>query len=159
MALGLTQLMPEDTIESEEGLYRRVPSNQGKYAIVEGRLRFSSTAFNDPGRKPSVDRAKLRNSPEETKWDPTDGVVSLVAFEVRAIKVENTEATKDDPSHYSVDIVPRPIPAGNPEQLPENMAHAQIESDPVMASGSRFRKLKEALAQIADHRGWLVEPS
>lgn len=151
--------MPADRVDNDDELYRRVPSNQGKYSIVEGKLRFSTTAFNDPGRKPSVDRAKLRNSPDETKWDAADGVVSLVASEIRAIKVENTGATQDDPSHYSVDVIPRPITVDNPEGLPENMAHAQIESAPVMTSNNRFRKLKEALALLADNRGWLIEPT
>ena len=37
-------------------------------------------------------------------------------------------------------------------------AHSQVESTPIL-SESRFKKLKEALARIAEKRGWLVSPA
>lgn len=151
--------MPVGDVENEDELYRRVPNAPGMYSLVDGKLRFSSTAFNDRTQKPSVDRAKLRGSPNETKLAVTDGVISLVALEIRAISIENVDAAEGEPPQYSVDVIPRPIPVNNPDGLPENRAHAQVETTPLLASPSRFKKLKEALAILASNREWAIEPS
>lgn len=151
--------MPEDRVENDDELYRRIPNAPGMYSVVDGKLHFSSTAFNDRGHKPSVDRAKLRSSPCETKLAVTDGVISLFAVEIRDISIENVGAAVDEPPNYSVDVIPRPVLFDNPEGLPENKAHAQVETNPILASPSRFKKLKEALAILASNRDWIVKPS
>jgi len=85
----------------------------------------------------------------------------LIAAEVRAI----SSVALDEPiaeagrTHYAIDVLARPIFAGNPEGEPENLSHAQIEADPAYRSKSRFRKLKEALALLANNRGWAIKPS
>lgn len=149
--------MLEDYIENDEDLYRRVPNDPNMFPIVDGKIRFSTTVFNSPDHKPSVDRAKLRSSPSETKLTHTDGIISLLTSEVRAISIENRNVGAS--KTYSVDVIPRPIPLAILEGLPENKAHAQIETDPDLASGSRFKKLKEALALMASRNGWTVKPS
>lgn len=152
--------MSGDFIENHEEVYRRVPCDRNMYSMVDGKVKFSSTAFNDPGRRPSVDRATLRDSPADTKNDATDGIVSLRTGDIRAIYVEITNPEENgQKKNYYVDVVSRPVKKDNPDGLPENLAHSQVESDPFMASTSRFRKLKEALAFLASARGWCVDPS
>ena len=151
--------MPEDHIENGESLYRRIKSDPSMFPIIDGKQRFSSTVFNSPDHKPSVDRAKLRSSPSETKVAITDGVITLLTADVRAISIENTSADPGASKTYSVDVIPRPVPVDNPDGLAENKAHAQIEADPILASPSRFKKLKEALALLASQNGWSIKPS
>lgn len=152
--------MGDEIVGNDETLYRRVSFGRNLYQIVDGRLRFSSTAFNDAaGSKPSVDRAVLRTGPEETKLLNTDGVTSLVTSAVRGIAVENLTPNGKSlilSSSYQIDVLARPIVAGGTER--ENLAHAQIESEPEFLTKSRFNRLKEALAQLATARGWLIEP-
>ncbi len=150
-----------DFIANGEVLYRRVPNAPGLYSTLpNGDLRLSSTAFNDRGEKPSVDRAILRLSPEETKHEVKDGVVTLGASEIRSIvNIADTEAIDGEPLDYAIDVLYRPILAGNPEGDAENLAHAQIEAAPAFKASSRFKKLKEALAVMASKHGWLVSPS
>jgi len=151
--------MPCDFVADDEVLYRRVPNTTSHFAYPEGRLHISSSAFNDPARKPSVDRARLRgNKPNLTKVRPTDGVVSLIARDVRAIaNVVQQDQLGEVRQRHSVDVAPAPLePCG---QAPGNPAHALIVTDPALASNSAFDRLKESLARLATDRGWLVEPS
>lgn len=150
--------MPGDQVGDDEELYRRVPHDPSFFTNVDGRLRISSSAFNDPGQKPSVDRAKLRAGPHETKKHLTDGIVLLAANEVRAIR-DISRSGNAAPSVYEIDVIPRPIVQGNPQGEPENLAHAQIEANPTFETQGRFKKLKEKLALLASQRGWLVTPS
>ncbi|WP_371142387.1 hypothetical protein [Burkholderia cepacia] len=146
-----------DTVDDAEALYRRAP--KGCIAYEDGKERISTTAFNDRNNKPSVDRAKLRNSPEDTKHAPTDGIIELSAAEVRGIRdVEITDPQTQPPTYYVVDVVPRPVDADEEQGIKENPAHAQIEATPHADANSRFRKIKEALAVIANQRGWLIRP-
>lgn len=151
---------PEDQVTDDEQLYRRIPNSREFFSVVDGEPRFSSSAFNDRKHKPSVNRSKIRPDPCETKADPADGITSLIAVEVRAITtIKNEGALPNDPELYGIDVIPRPIPADNPDGLPENLAHAQIESNPEFKTSSRFKKLKEALALLANKRGWVIDPS
>lgn len=146
-------------VADDERLYRRVRADWAP--LKDGARRISSQAFNDTGRKPSVDRASLRTSPDETKIDATDGVASLEARQVRGIDsvIVNPNAPPDDRRPYRVDVHPRPIPPfGDAGDVP-NPAHAQIESDPAIDSGSRFNKLKDALTRIAAANGWVIPPT
>lgn len=75
-------LASDAPIGDEEILYRAV-ANEARYFPVdaEGNTRISSTAFNDAGRRPSVDRAALcPGGPEETRarFRAGSGVLSLV---------------------------------------------------------------------------------
>jgi hypothetical protein len=144
-------------VDDAESLYRRAPKDS--IAYEEGAERISSTAFNDRYNKPSVDRAKLRNSPEETKDQPTDGIIELSAAEVRGIsEVEITDPKTNPPAYYVVDVLPRPVEQDVEKSIKANLAHAQIEATPHAQANSRFRKIKEALAVIANERGWLIRP-
>jgi len=151
--------MPVDHIEDGENLYRRIPNDPSMFPIADGKQRFSTTVFNSPDQKPSVDRAKLRNNPSETKRVITDGVISLLTADVRKISIVNTSDILNAPKVYSVNVISRPICIGNLEGLPVNEAHAQIETDPILASSSRFKKLKEALAYLASQNDWTIKPS
>lgn len=146
-----------DPIDDTEVLYRSVRNKVDFYKIIDGAVKFSSTAFNDKGQRPSVDRAALRNAPEDTKLYPTDGIAQILATEVR--KVEVPVKAEDPATCFKVDVIYRPVPADNPEGEKENPAHSQIEADPEITIPRRFEKIKEALARAATRYGWLVEPS
>ncbi|MBF3898958.1 hypothetical protein ISI01_26155 [Burkholderia pseudomallei] len=150
--------MADDSVQNDEHLYRRVPNIPSMFSTVNGKLQLSSSAFNDPGsngsqKRPSVDRAKLRNfDPAQSKTAPTQGIVGLVAGEVRAIR----DVKKTDPSGttiytHDVDVVPEP--------LPENESHAVVTVSPQFASRRPFDRLKDSLARLAEQKGWLVPPS
>ena len=150
--------MAQDRVENDEILYRCVPPS-GVHQVIAGKLELSSTAFNDPTNQPSVDRAGLcGNNPSHTKKSPHDGVVKLVACEVRRIELARSEPNAK-PANYRVDVMPDPVLPGNDRGLPSNLAHALIVADPTINSGSRFKKLKEALARLASNGGWLIEPT
>jgi len=74
-------------VADDEVLYRRVPRVEGLYIIqAGGTIKVSSAAFSDRSFRPSVNRAELcHNDPGETQGDPSDGVVSVVAGDVRSI--------------------------------------------------------------------------
>lgn len=150
--------MADDVVGDEEQLYRRVPNIPGFFAIKDGRLRLSGSCFNDVTNdvakaRPSVDRAKLRDhDPRNAKTAPTQGVVELVAGEVRQIgSVTQTDNKGNVTSVYSVDVLADP--------LDDNAAHAVIAVSPKFESKRPFERLREALARLAERRGWLVEPS
>lgn len=153
---GLTRDLEPMLISDDENIYRSIPNHPDMVTMVEGKPRFSSSAFNDRTQKVSVDQASLREYPEQSKMSETDGIVSLITAEVRAI---DSVADADSGLPYRIDVIERPIIAGNPDGLPENLAHAQVESAPELSNKSRFKKLKEALARLATNRGWLIGPS
>lgn len=145
-------------VGDQEVVYRRVRLEWARY--VDGQWRLTSQAFNDQKRKPSVDRKDLRDNPEDSKLDATDGIAQLLTSEVRATSavIQNPLAPTAQQIPYRLDVIPRPIPANNPEGLPENLAHAQIESDPMVDTRTRFDKIKEALVRLAMNRDWVIEP-
>ena len=77
-------------VANEELLYRRIPARSSGSEFYtkssEGKINFSKSAFADRGLKPSVDRACLHgNDPTKTQLSNTDGVIGLIACNVRAI--------------------------------------------------------------------------
>ena len=139
-----------DFVRDDEELYRRVRKNSEKpnrYSYDDtGEVTIHSTAFFDPNRQPSVDRAELREfNPTLSKKDKTDGIVSLIAGHVRAIPIED----------HTVDVVYAPTS--------DNSAHSQIIMTPeccISNSKQRraFRNLRRALARLATENGWTLEP-
>jgi hypothetical protein len=138
-------------VGDEELLYRSVRSDEAPER--EGRRVLSSTAFNDTGMKPSVDRALMRE-PQLSKLSPTDGICGLIAHKVRGITDVIHQGTKRP---YAVDVVARPIEADAAQGEPGNPAHAQVEVDPNFENPTRFKRLKESLCRIAE-QGWVIEP-
>src|SRR5947209_5649676 len=98
-------LIPVDDVET---LYRRIRHVEGLYVVqADGIVRVSSAAFSDPLFRPSVDRAELLHSdPKKAQRDPSDGVVSIVARDVRSIDsvVQNDKAGKKIVQKFDVDI-------------------------------------------------------
>ena len=100
----------DDFIENDEELYRRYSYDS------ETKAKINSKAFFDRDRQPSVDRAKLRDfQPALSKWCDTDGVVSLIAGDIRGILIEN----------HTVDVIYAPI-----LEDPKNLAHSLITIKP-----------------------------
>ena len=52
-------------VHDDEGLYRSIRGKleDKEYMLTDGKLRILPKAFSDKHRKPSVDRAKLRDNP------------------------------------------------------------------------------------------------
>lgn len=146
-------------VKDNETLFRRVRYDSVSYE--RGVLRLSSQAFADKGLKPSVNLASLSPDPSKTRMDEYDGVAQLVAIEVRSIDsvIKNPAAPVADQVAYKLDVVARPIYACNETQEDENLAHAQIESDPLLENRSRFDKVKDALARLAERRPLPIAPS
>jgi hypothetical protein len=150
---------PEENFVGEgEILYRRVLPGQYQLSEVDGTLRIYSSAFNDQGYKPSVDREALCGGALSCKKQASDGILALITREVRRLSVPASPDQLGNVQSHSIDVKARPIFANNQENLPENLAHAQIEADPAFLIQSRFRKLKEALALLAARRGWAAPP-
>ena len=108
-------------VDKSEELYRRISSNKfntktpDQY-IVEpsGKITITSSAFLG-GEKPSVNRAKLTGfKPECTKKNSTDGVISIKAADIKAIKIRDYTAdveitpSDDNPAHAEIVLTPEP---------------------------------------------------
>ena len=149
-----TETRPVTLVLDHELIYRAVRDTSDHHVCdAEGRLlRLGNSAFNDPERKPSVDRATLQQGgPVLSRRNPSDGVVTLCAVEVRSVSSVVTNNAKGEPLHtHAVDV----------KHIPEltNYSHAQIESAPAVASDGAWKKLKEALCRIAMTRGWSATP-
>ncbi len=119
----------------------------------KGNLQISSEAFRDRDRKPSVDRAELRGyDPTLSKLSDTDGVISLMTADVRAIGIVKTKIQNED----AVDVVYAPTS--------ENPAHSLIIVKPEFFGSKNkqrnvFKLLQFALAELAEKNGWTVKPS
>ena len=79
----------KETISDEEQLYRSVrgePRDNEYTYDSTGKLKIRSNAFRDRNKKPSVDRANVREfNPSLSRLDNTDGIVTLLTADVRAI--------------------------------------------------------------------------
>ncbi len=147
-----------DFVRDDEELYRRVRSESKfeEYFFDRGKLIINPAAFNDPYKKPSVDRAELKElNPSLSKLDETQGIVSLMTADVRAIKDVETK-TEDKDVVHAVDVIYVPTP--------KNLAHSQITVNPEFFDTDSkqkkiFRKLRVALAKLATKNGWTLEPS
>jgi hypothetical protein len=105
-------------------------------------------AFYDNKNEPSVDRAsKHNNDPSKTQGDMGNGVIKLLAGDVRDMKID----------YHEIDIKPDPFD--------ENPAHSRIIMTPNVNKVSsdmqkRLRqKFRENLAQIANQLGWVIDPA
>jgi hypothetical protein len=138
----------------DEVLFRSIPDEVALFGCDStGQLsRLSSSAFNDRQREPSVDRAALQSeAPSQSRKQPACGVVSLGAREVRDIRSVLTFTEKGQiQTRHAVDVVHAPEP--------DNFAHALVVTAPTIASDGAFKRLKEALARIAQARGWAFLP-
>ena len=151
-----SSIEPPTSVDDSEKLFRRVPTDGDYLKQTEAGWRVSSSAFGDKGsRTPSVDRAELCNDdPTHTQSKPSDGVVVLIAREVRAIAPTGRSLVGGEAVpkmiRYKIDVIHRP--------LLENQAHAQIEPSQPYQTGNVFRKVREALAVLARRRDWLIKP-
>ena len=128
-----------DYIDNDEELYRRIELNELNTKTpphyiekASGEIKIESTAFLG-GERPSVDRAKLRSKPEDTKKNVTDGIISVTAEDVRSISIQD----------YTTDVEHAP--------LENNVAHSEIflNSNRNGVSKGALSKLRRALADIA----------
>lgn len=149
----------QDRVEDDEQLYRRVPNlAPSVYSTEGGQLRFSSTAFNDRSKQPSVNRAKLQNfDPHRSRFTNMDGVIELNTAKIRAIGPIVQQNNSGSSSHV-VNVVPDPIHGEFSLAIKANPAHALIVTQPPLTGPSAFKRFKESLAKIATDTGWCVEP-
>ena len=148
--------MQKSPITDDEVLYRRVPHDSSFLVVQDGKLRVSSQTFSDRFFRPSVDRAKLcENDPRHTQRQPSDAVVSVIAFSVRSIDNLEKAGTGGQTQKFQVDVEHMPV-LNHPSE-PDNLAHAEICTKPE-CDKNVFRKLKEKLAQLANARLWEIEP-
>jgi hypothetical protein len=147
--------MADERVDDDEVLYRRVPHRPNHFRHENGRIRVTSQAFSDRRFRPSVDRATLcGNDPTSTQTDPTDAVASLITFQVRGIDtVEQRDERGEVVIRHAIDVEPNPI--RNDPVLPDNPAHAEIYAIPEMRNERTFRRLREALAMLAE---WQIPP-
>lgn len=146
--------MSSDSVADDEVLFRSVSSKHNQCTRdTSGRWKLSSQAFSDRYYKPSVDRAILCNSdPSHTQKSPKDGVVSVIAVEVRKIKdISQNDDKGNVITTHAFDVIPD-------ADIPDNPAHALIVSTPDYCNSKVFKKLLERLRYIADRRGWMIEP-
>ncbi len=148
-----------DFVRDNEVLYRSVRGKYGEeysYDNIE-KLKISSEAFRDRERKPSVDRAELKEfNPALSKRNDTDGIVSLITADVRSIGTVKTKIQDTDAVVHAVDVIYDPTP--------ENPAHSKIVVNPEFFGSKNkqrniFKLLQLALAELAEKNGWTLEPS
>ena len=141
-----------------EELYRSVRGKLNEeYSYDDtGKLRFSSQAFRDISKKPSVDRAELKGfNPALSKLSETDGIVSLMTRDIRAIGTVQTKIQDADVVVHAVDVLYDPTP--------ENPAHSQVIVNPAFFGSKNkqknaFKLLRRSLAKLATKNGWTLEP-
>jgi len=158
--VGLVKPVTQDFISDGEELYRNVRRDDEADEYfpdpTTGRVIITSQAFLDkPQNEPSVDRAKLKNfEPQKSLLKENNGVVSLIAGEVRQIGDVKSEEPKGSHIDHAVDVIHDP--------KPENDAHSKIVVEPNYfysdKKGKAFRLLRKALARLATKRGWTLEP-
>jgi hypothetical protein len=150
--------MAEQGLDGDELLHRSIRPDE--VVVDSSGWRLLSTAFNAPDKKPSVDRARIRQDPKESLLAANNGIVQLVTEEVRTgenIYLNPAAKPPDEKKAYKVDVFARPIPEGNVDDVPANAAHAQIESTPEL-TGTHFKKLKDKLCRLAQARPFVIRP-
>lgn len=144
-----------DFVRDGEELYRSVRGEikYDEYSINDaGEYIVQPAAFRDRHREPSVDRAEIRGfDPSLSKLGDTDGIVSLIAGEVRCLPKNDIELTD-----HTIDVIYMPTM--------ENPAHSQIMIKPKSSiSKTRakkvFKSLQKALARLANLKGWTLKPN
>jgi hypothetical protein len=137
------------TVADNELLYRRIPARFVQI-LPNGTLRATSQAFADRVFETSVNRAVLcQHRPESIRNDPSDGVASFIAADVRCF-LEQRDARGAVIGSCGVDVLPAP------ER--ENAAHAVIVILPPCPPDKLFRKLCSRLALLAEQRDWEIVP-
>lgn len=148
-------------VDDDEKLFRRIPkldpAGVALYSVVSGKVKFSSSAFNDRSMQPSVDREGLRSgSAEGIRRSVDDGVATLRARAVRTLRPPIQSQPPKQPGQpkpalvtHATDVVARPLKL--------NCAHAEVHTDPAVTKAA-FKRLKEALVRIAESSGWHVAP-
>ena len=147
-------------IDNDELLYRsvRADPNFDEYTYDDERnLVILPNAFKDSHTRPSVSRAGMdRVNPcfFPYRLSPTDGIVGLIAGEIRAID-DVTSQLENETLVYEVDIEHKPSR--------RNKAHARIYAIPKFKGKPKekedaFDRLKISLARLASKRGWIVDP-
>lgn len=142
-------VLPEEhrVVKGPEELLRSVMDEPTNFQYLDGALVVLPAAFRDREREPSVDRLVLLASAQAAAKSASDGLLNLIAAEVRAID----EVTYGDTAvRQDVDPVPRPVEG--------NHAHAVISHRPTVTD-STFKKLRKALARLAERRGWTIPPA
>lgn len=121
-----------DNIDNDEELYRWFVSNElntktpPHYTVkTSGEVKIQFGAFLG-GERPSVDRAKLRSKPEDTKKNVTDGILSVITEDVRSLSIQD----------FMVDVKYEPND--------DNKAHSEIILSPNRDGLSKSRK-KDAI--------------
>ena len=142
-------------VQDDEELYRSVrgETKYDEYSINDaGEYIIQPAAFRDRHREPSVDRAELRGfDPSLSKLSDTDGIVSLIAGEVRCLPKNDIKLTA-----HTIDVIFMPTR--------DNPAHSQIMITPKSSiSKTRtkkvFKSLQKALARLANLKGWTLKPN
>ena len=148
----------KETISDEEQLYRSVCGElrDSEYTYdPTGRIKIRSNAFRDRNNIPSVDRANLREfNPSLSRLNVTDGIVTLLTSDVRAIGDVTTRIDETSVGH-KVDVEYSP--------LAQNPAHSQIVVRPEYLGSktkqeNAFYLLRVALARLATNNGWTLSP-
>src|SRR5437867_9000379 len=119
-------------VGDDEQLYRRVRESVGDqlcYHVDGDRIVFLHAAFNDPQKRPSVDRAilKYRRDPHLSRLNPADGIVSLHASAIRRLGPISklNEKGKATEEKYDVDVTAAPLLG--------NCSHAVVAMSPSTA--------------------------
>lgn len=150
--------MDPTPVNDDEWLYRSVRANSAEYKRTPEGLKVSRSAFSARDNAPSVDRSSLRNNPADTRLNASDGIVRLLTRRVREIgNIRTNPNDINSDRTYAVDAVHRPLSVANGDER-DNDAHCQIECTPDIAMDNHFKRLREALARIADEQGWVVPP-
>ena len=148
----------KEPVQDNEELYRNVRGKlkDNEYSIQEGKLIIGYRAFWDRSKKPSVDRAKLKDfDPASALLCKTNGIVSIKASDVRAIGTVKTKHENEVRADHAVDVIPDPTC--------ENPAHSIIIVKPELFDSqskqrNAFKLLQIALAGLATKNGWTLEP-
>jgi len=150
--------MQPTQIDDSEILYRSVRAENDEYRIEDTKLVFSVKAFDDRTMKPSVSRSLICTDPAEAKLSERDGITKCLAHEVRSINnvVLNPDKDGNGDKRYEPDAIHRPL---DPFHTVRDKSHSQVECVPELANKGRFKRLKEALAQIATTHGFVIPPT
>ena len=134
-----------DFIQNDEELYRHYSYDN------ETKTQINNKAFLDRNNEPSVDRAKFRDfKPALSKRRDTDGIVNLIASEVRGIQIDN----------HTVDVIYDPLPENLEFSLPENRAHSLIILTPKcdLSKSNRKQALSTLRRSLVLHSTVKIEP-
>ncbi len=140
--------MKSNVIADEEDLYQSASIARGDaFRLPDGTYKISTQCFRDKTLKISVNRAIFHgHNPSISKVRSSDGVLVLIAKNVRAISLEHNKLI------FSVEVAYTPIFEPIEES---NLAHSEIYTKPECTKGA-FEKLKASLARRAR---WIIEPN